>query len=528
MGIESHAFRQIANAVQGVYTARRGLALALVTVLGFCLIVNSSWHATPDSALYLELGESLARGDGYQFNGEPHTYVPPGYPALVAAVAYFFGRDFLAYRVLMAVMGLLTAGAGYLLILRLCGSDAALIVGGLFAVNHVLLQNSTYTTSDVPFALFSLLALHATLSAASCGRVAFWTILGGLMVGLPPLFRINGWGLPPVAAFFLFQSDTDRPLRSRAVVAGLFLLLSLAPSLVWEFHKSTFPISSHEGTYFTALTGRTIEAHVWIILKSAWEYVQESSYALTGVSMKTGILELICPVLAIIGMARAWAGGDRLLVPLTIVQFFGLLLSPAGSRYLILLIPGLYLFLGLGLISLFATLAGRRGIPAQKFAGSRPLLLGCFALLAALNVGHNVITVFHARMPLESGGAQSARDLPFFAAARWLKTQPSDTVILTMHPRVLHYLSGRPTWELVRSGVPEHQALIEDQDQIRDIVLSRKPAFLFSDKADPARFKKTIEAIESLGLRLEEVPEATAVLSNRFCLWRICPGPGCP
>ena len=198
---------------------------------------------------------------------------------IVAISAYCFYANFLTYRILMAVIGLLTAVTGYLLIMRLCGRDTALLIGGLFAVNHILLQNSTYTTSDVPFALISLLALHATLSAAYSRRIIFWAVAAGLIMGLPPLFRVNGWGLPPAAAFSLFFVWKDRPSIKRLGCAAVFLFFSLIPTLAWEFYKSTFPASVNEGTYINALTGRSLDTQISIILKSAWDYAQESSYA---------------------------------------------------------------------------------------------------------------------------------------------------------------------------------------------------------------------------------------------------------
>ena len=130
--LESTLFSEIGVGLQGVYTRRRGLVLAIIIVLQFFLVVNSSWKATPDSALYLELGESLAGGRGYVFNGEPHTYVPPGFPAIVAVVARLFGEGFLTYRVLMALIGLLTAGVGYLLVFRLCGRRYSVFGGRAF------------------------------------------------------------------------------------------------------------------------------------------------------------------------------------------------------------------------------------------------------------------------------------------------------------------------------------------------------------------------------------------------------------
>jgi len=189
-----NAFQELSEALRGVYTPLRCAAVLGVALLGFLLVINSSWKATPDSALYLELGESLHRGCGYVFNGEPHTYVPPGYPSMVAFAAYVLGEGFLTYRILMALMGALTALAGYLFVRRLCGPDTGLLVGGLFAVNHVLLHNATFTTSDVPFALFTLVALNAALHAGSQPRHPWGAVvLAGLLAGVPALFRVNGW-----------------------------------------------------------------------------------------------------------------------------------------------------------------------------------------------------------------------------------------------------------------------------------------------------------------------------------------------
>ncbi len=518
---KSYRFEEFSEAAKGIYTRPRGICLGVVTVLCFCLVVNSSWQATPDSALYLELGESIARGVGYQFNGEQHTYVPPGYPVMVAAVAYVFGESFRTYRMLMALLGLLTALAGYLLVLRICGRDAAFLCGGLFALNHVLLHNSTYTTSDVPFALVSLLGLHMVVSAAAPQRGILCIILAGLTIGLAPLVRINGWGLAPAAAFFLFFEWRDDARLQRIFRLLIFLLIALAPGVLWEAHKASFPGSFHEGTYINALGGRDIATQVGIILKSMWEYVQETNYALAGISVKTGLLEMILPALSLLGMGIAVWRRDRLFAPLVAIQYCGLFFAPAGSRYLILLIPILYVFLSLGLIRLSKWIGGRRGFAAAWFPTPRRLLVGCFAVLALLNVGHDTVTIFHARTPLEANGAQSARDLPFFEAARWLRHQPGEGAVLSMHPRVLRYLSHRPTIDLVRSGVPEHQAWIEDQDDIIQLVLSRKPEFFFSDQANLRRFDRTVAAIQSLGLKLEEIPGS--VHSERFRLWRICP-----
>ena len=102
-----------------------------------------------------------------------------------------------------------------------------------------------------------------------------------------------------------------------------------------------------------------------------------------------------------------------MLVPLTVLQFCGLLLTTAGSRYVIFLLPGLYLFLALGVLE-SATLLGRK---FSRFPGRSKVLVVFFLVLAIMNVGSNMNTIWHARNPVESKGAESERSLSFFAAS---------------------------------------------------------------------------------------------------------------
>jgi len=512
-------FEELDQAVCGIFTTRRAVAVVLTVVLGFFLSVNASWKATPDSALYLELGESLGQGRGYLFNNERHTYVPPGYPAMVAAAVRYAGGGFFCYRAMMALLGLIAAGLGYLLVHRLAGRDAGLLIGGLFAVNHALLYNSTFTSSDVPFALFALLALNVALSAAVARNTIIWAVASGTVAGLPALIRVNGWGLPPAVFVFLFCAWRQRSRSAR--VAGLisFVISAALPAALWEVHKLSFHASYYEGTYLQAVTGRDLVTQASIILKAALEYIPETNYALTGLSVKTGVLEWIVPLLALLGMYAAIRKGERLLAPLTAIQYCGLVLSPAGSRYILALVPGLYLFLALGILRFLPWLSGRWGWLGRSQIQSRKILIGVFVALAIFNVGHNVITVVQARTALEDYGPEAERDLAFFKAARWLKAFGGGATVLTMHPRVLHHLSGLPTVELIRSGVPEHEVWVTARERIQRLIVERSPSFFFSDGNDPAMLSQVRKAIQGLNLHLEEIPEASS--PPRFRLWRI-------
>lgn len=509
------AFAVLGETLGGIATRKRKLILAVVAATGFFAIINSSWNATPDSALYLSLGESIARGDGYVFNEEPHTFVPPGFPLILAGVARVFGPEFFWYRTLMALSGLLAAWLGYLFVERLCGRDTALLVGGVFALNHVLLSNSTFVLADVPYALFTFIALHAALSTVTDSGRYPRLVIAGLLMGIPPLIRINGIAIPFAAAIFFYCNWTSLSRGKRLLGIAVFLAISFIPFFLWQNWKLSFPVSESEGSYLNAVVGRRLDEQLQVIVNALLEYVPESSFALTGVSIKTGFLEFLVPLLTLVGMIQAFRKGERLLVPLTAIQFCGLLLSSAGSRYLIFLLPGLYLFLALGVLELFKLLRSK----FESFPGPRVMLLIFFATLAAMNLGHNLGVVWSARSPLERNGAESERSLPFFAAARWLKSNAPYATILTTRPRIIHYLSECKTVSLVRSGVPEHEIWLDSEVRLKKTIRDTKPGFLFADSKDSKYYLHVTKGIEQLGYRLDEINIGAS--SNRYRLFRI-------
>jgi hypothetical protein len=101
--------------------------------------------------------------------------------------------------------------------------------------------------------------------------------------------------------------------------------------------------------------------------------------------------------------------------------------------------------------------------------------------------------------------------LPFFAAARWLKANAPDAVVLTAHSRVIHYLSGCRTVSLVRSGIPDHEAFVRDEQLIKRLVRENNAQFFFADSKDARMYWNAVEAIQSLGLELREIPEASSL-----------------
>ena len=200
----SNALDSLNLAVRGLYTPRRlAVALAFSAVL-FALLVNDSWRITPDSGLYMCLGRALAEGQGFTYNGEPHRLVPPGYPALLAALKLTCGDAFLHLRLAHAVMGWLCGLLVFLTLRRLVGHDLAFLVFLLFFLAQSLFARSAYFLSDIPFTLVVWLALLAVVHLLTAPRRRWlWAILAGVALALCPLVRINGWGLLPAVLLCL-------------------------------------------------------------------------------------------------------------------------------------------------------------------------------------------------------------------------------------------------------------------------------------------------------------------------------------
>lgn len=64
-----------------------------------------------DSCIYLSLAQSMVRGIGYTYTVEPRdrpaNYHPPGYPAMLVPLAYFFPRNYIAPKILSVLLTLL-------------------------------------------------------------------------------------------------------------------------------------------------------------------------------------------------------------------------------------------------------------------------------------------------------------------------------------------------------------------------------------------------------------------------------------
>jgi len=163
------------------------LLIGFVALL-YLLTLNANWRPSWDSAIYVSLGKSLIAGRGYEYMGVPHAKYPPGFPLLLAPAIGVFGCNYFVLRLMIVMMGISSIGIVYLICRRLsdrasggtcrrpsdsnCVSpetgrhDPTLLAETtafsgmlLSAVSYPIVSHVTMILSDIPYMLFSFLAL---------------------------------------------------------------------------------------------------------------------------------------------------------------------------------------------------------------------------------------------------------------------------------------------------------------------------------------------------------------------------------
>lgn len=113
-----------------------------------------------DSSVYIGLSRSILDKGAYEFNFEPHTHFPPGFPLVLAGLSSVFGNDHVVFIRALAIMGMLALLACYHLLCRMENKTFALAACLIVGTSPYYFQAVTQVVgSDVPFFLASTLTL---------------------------------------------------------------------------------------------------------------------------------------------------------------------------------------------------------------------------------------------------------------------------------------------------------------------------------------------------------------------------------
>ena len=117
-----------------------------------------------DSAQYIILAESLAKGAGYHalnYPGSPFFYhYPPLFPLILSPVVYFFGRNFFLMHLVTACFGFICLLPLYKILEKYAAKNVVFLVLIFLITNRTFIVCSAANIlSDVPYLCLSLLTL---------------------------------------------------------------------------------------------------------------------------------------------------------------------------------------------------------------------------------------------------------------------------------------------------------------------------------------------------------------------------------
>jgi hypothetical protein len=140
------------------------IVILLAFIFSYSYIYDKKVDRGGDSASYYMLGKSIAQGDGYSSISSPAkppaNHYPPGYPAIVGAVMKIFSDKISTVIIANGIMFLASVILLFELFLLLTANiNLAFVASFLLLVNYHLLRYSTMMMSEIPFLLFSVLAL---------------------------------------------------------------------------------------------------------------------------------------------------------------------------------------------------------------------------------------------------------------------------------------------------------------------------------------------------------------------------------
>lgn len=481
------------------------------------ILSGLSFHTGPfeggDDATYLALARSLVERGSYTEIWDPsmapHTMYPPVFPAIIAgALRFGLSADF-GLKVMMLLFSAAAVFASAALLSRLATPGVALAAGVFIAISPELLRVGHEVLSDVPFWLFTCVALIAwTRGAAEAdarsgeSRISLrWVALATAATLLAYFTRSAG--LPLVAAALIWLA-VRRDWRAAGILAGAAVPLAFAWWLRGHFAGAggyLLPFISVD-PYNPALGNVSFADIARRFAENVDRYAtRHLPRTITGTLVNGGVIGPLVCIAAMAGWIR------RVRKPSLSEVFFPIYLG------LVLLWPAAWsgtrlLFPVLPLIALYSA----ESVAALVRRSSRPVLAGAALTIAAVawiapEVSHRMSNGSRCRAEHAAGNRYPCTSGPFreFLEVAGVSREelPAGSVVLSRKPTIFFVHSGHRGQ--VYPYFPEPDSLFAHARRVgADYVVMDRMSALSARYLGPAIEQRPSEFCEVPGVRSGE------------------------
>ncbi|MCK4810122.1 MAG: glycosyltransferase family 39 protein [Candidatus Omnitrophica bacterium] len=220
----------------------------------FWIFAYSPKEIKSDPYYYDKAAKHIIEEGSYR-NGQLFAYRPPAYPYFLAGIYKLFGYNYLAVKVIQAILSILTCIVIYLLTKLLSNKLTALIAAGLFAFYPQFIRYPGELWSET---LFLFLFMSAILflyrfmrhSANKDG------IISGILLGLSALTRETAFlFIAPISVWIFISSPSPGKVKKsikKFLVIAIFMMVTMSPWIIRNYailHKIV-PVSTNGGINF--------------------------------------------------------------------------------------------------------------------------------------------------------------------------------------------------------------------------------------------------------------------------------------
>lgn len=415
---------------------------ALAVLAFYAVSVRPFWHPMSDSALYLMLRDNLLAGNGYTLWGHPHVYVPPGFPALLAALKWMGLSNPWLVNVLVMAMTLTACWLAYKSLRTQTTADFALLITLVVALGAVMLRYSTYVISDPPFIMLVWIGVYGCLRGLGKDSSGLWLTLGAVALILSCWVRVPGLCLAGGAGIGLLL-ERRKTITPKIWINVTLLAAGVVATAVFFYLYQKTSLANHDLPSYTNIEGSRFTGRSlldWIITPFQNGYESSRPLAMTFTGHRCSDLGPFVFVFwfpVVLGLALAVRRGQYF-GACVVVGYVGaiLMLRPMVNRYLLPVVPFLLLYFFDAMRFLVAKVVPR-GFHATRIARALAITFLCMQIPKAWEVPNKFL----------------APDYPEFYANRWQPTHETAEYlrrhagqearfVSSRHERLLSYFSG--------------------------------------------------------------------------------------
>jgi hypothetical protein len=437
-----------AKSVLGRLTSPQRLILLVILVCALSLLAGIlAFDEFPstlgDNAEFAILGKALADGEGFRYMNHPDerpaTKYPPGFPAFLASWITFFGPGIISLKTSVLVCFIGAMAVSFLLMRKLVDDSLSLLAVLLAITSWSVVSYSYQILSEVPYMLFSLLAVLLVMHE----RRKMWVVAIGLIMCLwAYLIRTVGVSLVLATAIVLF-------VRARRKEAILLICGFVVVSALWAIRNYTMagegsrymkvllaanPLDPEEGM----ITATGVARRAWINLSSYAGYLIPLNLVPTLIGLAEGhqigplTYTISVLLMIVVGLGVYSLRKKGLLVHTYTALYFLVYLGwPEiwrGERFMIPIAPVVALYFIMGLKSILGYFNLKRFVLVAVTAAFILTNLYTFGLFARRTRGY-------------SPGWYSYLETALWAG----EYTPEDSIVVCRKPFMFYLFSGRRT-----------------------------------------------------------------------------------